>query len=56
MYQYLIVFEDGSIMKAVDIKKEDWASCEAGYMDIIRLSDLTTYILGEWQPIEQLSY
>ena len=52
---YIIIFEDGLIGKVSEVEDELFIECSNGYVDIIRVSDMTTYDpdTQEWNPIKE---
>lgn len=57
MEKYILMFEDGLV--AVDetdqISEEDFSAADNGYLDIIRVSDLSRYAGGNsWEPLEKV--
>ena len=53
---YLVIFEDGTVKLTHNISKEDYASVDDGYLQIIDIvGDVPLeYYKGEWTEIKQI--
>ena len=52
---FLVIYEDGSIETADDIKDDTFEAADNGYVDIINISNAipTQYGDGEWHEIDK---
>lgn len=52
---YLIIMEDGEIIRSSTYSKEDLRACKEGILDIIDISDpeCPTYYNGRWKPVHK---
>ncbi len=53
---FLIITEDGEILKTKDVTNEDLRACESGIISIINLNQEipTEYYLGQWELIDDM--
>ena len=52
MFKYLWIFEDGEVKGGIkEPIEDDLANVDDGILQIIRLSDQTTYLQGEWHNL-----
>lgn len=57
MEKYVLIFEDGYVaMDETDqISEADFSAADNGYLDIIRVSDMSRYAGGtSWEPLEKV--
>lgn len=57
MERYVLIFEDGYVaMDETDqISEADFLAADNGYLDIIRVSDMSRYAGGNsWEPLEKV--
>lgn len=52
--KYILILEDGTINTVDVVGTEDYTAAKDGIIDIIRVSDLSQYIDGDWEKIEKL--
>jgi hypothetical protein len=53
--KYVFIFEDYTVKQATSYEEDDLKSCDAGILQIVRVSDMTTYYEGEWLPLDQVN-
>lgn len=52
---FILIFDDGKVMKAADVSDEDKQCADNGILDIIKQVDLTQYYDGAWHELEEIS-
>lgn len=51
---FLLIFEDGTILKTAKISEDDKQSCDDGCLSVIDVNTLKEYYDGKWQDIDEL--
>lgn len=49
---YILIFEDGSVVKTTEISEDTFNSADEGYCDILNAENCTQYHNGEWHELE----
>lgn len=52
--KFIFIFDDGTIKQDTSYTVEDLQACNAGDLQIVRVSDMTTYYESTWHPIDSL--
>lgn len=56
---YILILEDGTILKQKEIAKQEYDSVEDGYLSIIDISDPDDpkeFYQGEWIPLTEIIF